>query len=187
MPTLYTSIDALNWLFLFTEFYPDVDLHVLRQRHLVKRFKELAVRSQWSAGVSSNESTMSKAEVMAVEQDYVGMSSEATSYPVETELELGLSLGDGMKLSNPCAWGEHGRILTANDFPSMVVSTAPLQLCLGSLTDLMLLLLLMFLGLRELLTLLPKRVALLMLLDTVKKMDDSSGSNMDSGIYRDKL
>ncbi|TQE08411.1 hypothetical protein C1H46_006039 [Malus baccata] len=48
-----------------------------------------------SSGVSSNESTMSKAEVVAVEQDYVGMSSEATSYPAEAELELGLSLGGG--------------------------------------------------------------------------------------------
>ncbi|XP_048430494.1 auxin-responsive protein IAA12-like isoform X2 [Pyrus x bretschneideri] len=75
-----------------------------------------------SSGVSSNESTMSKAEVVAVEQDYVGMSSEATSYPAEAELELGLSLGGGGKLSNPCAWGERGRILTAKDFPSMVVS-----------------------------------------------------------------
>ncbi|KAM1172223.1 hypothetical protein ACFXTH_022476 [Malus domestica] len=77
-----------------------------------------------SSGVSSNESTMSKAEVVAVEQDYVGMSSEATSYPAEAELELGLSLGGGGggKLGKPCAWGERGRILTAKDFPSMVVS-----------------------------------------------------------------
>ncbi|XP_050129811.1 auxin-responsive protein IAA13-like [Malus sylvestris] len=77
-----------------------------------------------SSGVSSNESTMSKAEVVAVEQDYVGMSSEATSYPAEAELELGLSLGGGGggKLGKPCAWGERGRILTAKDFPSTVVS-----------------------------------------------------------------
>ncbi|KAM1380549.1 hypothetical protein ACFX2I_022261 [Malus domestica] len=32
-----------------------------------------------------------------------------------------------------------------------------------------------------------KRVALPMLLNTVEKMDDSGGSNMDPGIYRDEL
>lgn len=79
-----------------------------------------------SSGGSSNESTLSKVEVVA-EQDYVGMSSEASSYPLEAELELGLglSLGGGGGLvaekSKPCGWGERGRILTAKDFPSVVV------------------------------------------------------------------
>lgn len=81
-----------------------------------------------SSGGSSNESAMSKVEV--VEQDYVGMSSEVTSYPAEAELELGLSLGGGGgggagKQPKPCAWGERGRILTAKDFPSMVGSAVP--------------------------------------------------------------
>ncbi|RXH78425.1 hypothetical protein DVH24_001943 [Malus domestica] len=90
--------------------------------HLMEATLGLLGGGGGSSGVSSNESTMSKAEVVAVEQDYVGMSSEATSYPAEAELELGLSLGGGGKLSNPCAWGERGRILTAKDLPSMVVS-----------------------------------------------------------------
>ncbi|PQP95242.1 auxin-responsive protein IAA13 [Prunus yedoensis var. nudiflora] len=85
-----------------------------------------------SSGGSSNESAMSKVEV--VEQDYVGMSSEATSYPAEAELELGLGLGLSLgggggggagKQPKPCAWGERGRILTAKDFPSMVGSAVP--------------------------------------------------------------
>ncbi|XP_010264857.1 PREDICTED: auxin-responsive protein IAA12-like isoform X2 [Nelumbo nucifera] len=64
-------------------------------------------------------STVSKAEV--VEQDYVGLMSEVSSYPAEAELELGLglSLGGAMK-AKPCAWREYGRILTAKDFPSVV-------------------------------------------------------------------
>ena len=72
-----------------------------------------------SSGASTNESTVSK-----VEQDFVAMSSEASSYPPEAELELGLglSLGSGgaMKANKGCAWGERGRILTAKDFPSVV-------------------------------------------------------------------
>nr|AXS76510.1 IAA15 [Betula platyphylla] len=74
-----------------------------------------------SSGASTNESTVSKVEV--VEQDFVGMSSEATSYPAEAELELGLglSLGGGAAVkAKPCTWGERGRILTAKDFPSVV-------------------------------------------------------------------
>ncbi|KAF8392131.1 hypothetical protein HHK36_022473 [Tetracentron sinense] len=74
-----------------------------------------------SSGGSTNGSvtTVSKAEV--VEQDYVGLSSEVSSYPDEAELELGLglSLGGGVKVK-ACAWGEYGRILTAKDFPSIV-------------------------------------------------------------------
>jgi auxin-responsive protein IAA len=72
-----------------------------------------------SSGTSTNESTVSKVDV--VEQDFVGMSSEASSYPAEAELELGLglSLGGGVK-AKPCTWGERGRILTAKDFPSVV-------------------------------------------------------------------
>ncbi|XP_059446167.1 auxin-responsive protein IAA13-like [Corylus avellana] len=73
-----------------------------------------------SSGASTNESTVSKVEV--VEQDFVGMSSEASSYPAEAELELGLglSLGGGGVKAKPCTWGERGRILTAKDFPSVV-------------------------------------------------------------------
>lgn len=78
------------------------------------------------SGGSTNESAVSKLEV--VEQDYVGMSSEASSYGGEAELELGLglSLGGGVaeKLKASCVWGERGRILTAKDFPS-VVSDGP--------------------------------------------------------------
>ncbi|XP_039017771.1 auxin-responsive protein IAA13-like isoform X2 [Hibiscus syriacus] len=68
-----------------------------------------------SSGVSTNESAvLSKVEVV----------SEAES---ELELGLGLSLGGGgcstgkTKASNS-SWGECGRILTAKDFPSSVVS-----------------------------------------------------------------
>lgn len=82
------------------------------------------------SGGSTNESTVSKVEV--VEQDYVGMSSEDSSYGTEAELELGLglSLGGGgvAEKSKACAWGERGRILTAKDFPSVVsdgISSTP--------------------------------------------------------------
>lgn len=72
-----------------------------------------------SSGVSTNESAVSKVEVV----------SEASSYPAETELELGLglSLGGGATTGKTKAavvgagtssWGECGRILTAKDFPS---------------------------------------------------------------------
>ncbi|KAF5452624.1 hypothetical protein F2P56_027600 [Juglans regia] len=77
-----------------------------------------------SSGPSTNESTVSKMEV--VEQDFVGLSSEASSYPpVEAELELGLglSLGGGAAATvkgKPFIWGECRRILTAKDFPSVV-------------------------------------------------------------------
>ncbi|XP_043721864.1 auxin-responsive protein IAA12-like isoform X2 [Telopea speciosissima] len=75
------------------------------------------------SGSSGNGSmsTVSKAEV--VEQDYVGMLSEVSSYPAESELELGLGLslgGAGKATNKPSAWGEYGRILTAKDFPSIV-------------------------------------------------------------------
>lgn len=77
-----------------------------------------------SSGCSTNESTMSKVDHQVVEQDYVGMSSEVSSYPAEAELELGLGLslggGGSAQKPKPCAWGERGRILTAKDFPSMV-------------------------------------------------------------------
>ena len=76
-----------------------------------------------SSGASTNESAVSKVEVM--------VEHEASSYSTEAELELGLGLslggggGGGMKGGNKgCAWGERGRILTAKDFPS-VVSHAP--------------------------------------------------------------
>ncbi|KAB1219348.1 hypothetical protein CJ030_MR3G001169 [Morella rubra] len=77
-----------------------------------------------SSGSSTNESTVSKVEI--VEQDFVGMPSEASSYPEEAELELGLGLslggGGGAAASKAKAstWGERGRILTAKDFPSVV-------------------------------------------------------------------
>lgn len=85
-----------------------------------------------SSGASTNESTVSKVDV--VEQDFVGMSSEASSYTAEAELELGLglSLGGGGATATSvkaktCTWGERGRILTAKDFPSVVShgSSAP--------------------------------------------------------------
>ncbi|XVF38542.1 hypothetical protein REPUB_Repub20aG0110800 [Reevesia pubescens] len=69
-----------------------------------------------SSGVSTNESAVSKVEVV----------SEASSYPAESELELGLglSLGGGTtgksKAGTSSSWGECGRILTAKDFPSVV-------------------------------------------------------------------
>ncbi|KAJ4967773.1 hypothetical protein NE237_014474 [Protea cynaroides] len=76
-----------------------------------------------SSGSSGNGSmsTVSKAEV--VEQDYVGMLSEVSSYTSESELELGLGLslgGVGKAANKRSAWGEYGRILTAKDFPSVV-------------------------------------------------------------------
>ncbi|KAJ4840274.1 hypothetical protein Tsubulata_024972 [Turnera subulata] len=69
-----------------------------------------------SSGASTNESTLSKVEVVE---------AEACSYPVEAELELGLGLslgggGGGGKSTKASAWGECGRILTAKDFPSVV-------------------------------------------------------------------
>ncbi|KAF3457827.1 hypothetical protein FNV43_RR02487 [Rhamnella rubrinervis] len=82
------------------------------------------------SGGSTNESAVSKVEV--AEQEYVGMSSEDSSYGTEAELELGLglSLGGGgvAEKSKACAWGERGRILMAKDFPSVVsdgISSAP--------------------------------------------------------------
>ncbi|XVE81941.1 hypothetical protein DITRI_Ditri15bG0106800 [Diplodiscus trichospermus] len=70
-----------------------------------------------SSGVSTNESAVSKVEVV----------SEATSYPAESELELGLGLSlggsgcvTGKTKAGGSSWGECGRILTAKDFPSVV-------------------------------------------------------------------
>ncbi|XVF66393.1 hypothetical protein PTKIN_Ptkin10aG0032300 [Pterospermum kingtungense] len=74
-----------------------------------------------SSGVSTNESAVSKVEVV----------SEATSYPAESELELGLGLslggcsgggttGKTKAAGGSSSWGECGRILTAKDFPSVV-------------------------------------------------------------------
>ncbi|KAJ6903725.1 hypothetical protein NC651_021032 [Populus alba x Populus x berolinensis] len=67
-----------------------------------------------SSGASTNDSTMSKVEVVE---------AEASSYPVEAELELGLSLGSGGRggggKGKANARGERGRILTAKDFPSV--------------------------------------------------------------------
>ncbi|OMO86552.1 AUX/IAA protein [Corchorus capsularis] len=72
-----------------------------------------------SSGVSTNESAVSKVEVV----------SEANSYPAESELELGLGLslggsggGSGKTKAgaSSSSWGECGRILTAKDFPSVV-------------------------------------------------------------------
>ncbi|XP_007035278.2 PREDICTED: auxin-responsive protein IAA13 isoform X1 [Theobroma cacao] len=70
-----------------------------------------------SSGVSTNESAVSKVEVV----------SEASSYPAESELELGLGLSlggsggaTGKTKVGTSSWGECGRILTAKDFPSVV-------------------------------------------------------------------
>ncbi|XP_022749011.1 auxin-responsive protein IAA13-like [Durio zibethinus] len=71
-----------------------------------------------SSGVSTKESAVSKVEVV----------SEASSYPAESELELGLGLSLGgsggatgkTKPACSSSWGECGRILTAKDFPSVV-------------------------------------------------------------------
>ncbi|OMO95326.1 AUX/IAA protein [Corchorus olitorius] len=72
-----------------------------------------------SSGVSTNESAVSKVEVV----------SEANSYPAESELELGLGLslggsgcgfGKAKAGGSSSSWGECGRILTAKDFPSVV-------------------------------------------------------------------
>ncbi|XP_062108963.1 auxin-responsive protein IAA13-like [Humulus lupulus] len=81
-----------------------------------------------SCGSSSNESVVVAAS--KVEEDYVGMSSEATSYGVESDLELGLGLslgsgGGGGRKSKTSTWGECGRILMAKDFPSRGPSSAP--------------------------------------------------------------
>uniref|UniRef100_A0A2P2JIU1 Auxin-responsive protein n=1 Tax=Rhizophora mucronata TaxID=61149 RepID=A0A2P2JIU1_RHIMU len=70
-----------------------------------------------SSGASTNESTVSKTEV--VEAD------ATSSYPAEAELELGLGLslgggGGGGGKGKASAWSECGRILTAKDFPSAV-------------------------------------------------------------------
>ncbi|XP_022722325.1 auxin-responsive protein IAA13-like [Durio zibethinus] len=69
-----------------------------------------------SSGVSTNESAVSKVEVV----------SEASSYPAESELELGLGLSlggpggvTGKTKAGNSPWGECGRILTAKDFPSV--------------------------------------------------------------------
>ncbi|KAF2285555.1 hypothetical protein GH714_005440 [Hevea brasiliensis] len=76
-----------------------------------------------SSGASTNESTVSKVEVV---------DAEASSYPIEAELELGLGLsiggggGSGGK-GKASAWGECGRILTAKDFPSLVVGWPPIR------------------------------------------------------------
>ncbi|XP_012077609.1 auxin-responsive protein IAA13 isoform X2 [Jatropha curcas] len=73
-----------------------------------------------SSGVSTNESAVSKVEVV---------DAEASSYPVEAELELGLGLslggssGSGGGKSKTNGWGECGRILTAKDFPSVVTQS----------------------------------------------------------------
>ncbi|KAG1354839.1 auxin-responsive protein IAA10 [Cocos nucifera] len=85
----------------------------------------------------------------AVEKDYVGMSEESSScYPGgkgddgeteeekeedDEELELGLSLGakkaNGGASRGGAPWGEYCRILTADDFPSLVSRASPLSSC----------------------------------------------------------
>ncbi|XP_022761171.1 auxin-responsive protein IAA13-like isoform X2 [Durio zibethinus] len=71
-----------------------------------------------SSGVSTDESAVSKVEVV----------SEASSFPAESELELGLGLSlgrssvgtTGRTKAGTSSWGECGRILTAKDFSSVV-------------------------------------------------------------------
>ncbi|PIA36211.1 hypothetical protein AQUCO_03400256v1 [Aquilegia coerulea] len=84
-------------------------------------------------GISLGGSTNGSLTTELVEQDYVGLSSEASSYTEELDLGLGLSLGNcGVKANNnnnnnhnkPTSWGEYGRILTAIDFPSMGSSSS---------------------------------------------------------------
>ncbi|KAG1361424.1 putative auxin-responsive protein IAA10 [Cocos nucifera] len=95
----------------------------------------------FNRGAVSSGST-SAAEV--VEKDYVGLSEATSSHPATTEeaaeegrrekdeedLELGLSLGaknvaggGGGKAAAP--WGQSSRILTANDFHSLVYRPSP--------------------------------------------------------------
>lgn len=81
-----------------------------------------------SGGGGGSASTVSK-------EDNLGLSSEeSSSYPDESELELGLglSLGGGLKAkqavtSEGGSWGQYGRILTAKDFPSMNKSPSSLS------------------------------------------------------------
>lgn len=61
---------------------------------------------------------------MSREEDMGLVSEESSSYPDESGLELGLSLGGGgggggkKKLGFGSDWGQYARILTAKDFPS---------------------------------------------------------------------
>lgn len=78
----------------------------------------------------SNESASSA--VSKVEKDYMGFSSEGSSYENEAEIELGLGLslssgssggsvsgtGGVVAKNKGSLWGEYGRILTAKDLPS---------------------------------------------------------------------
>ena len=69
---------------------------------------------------SGSMSTVSREDNMVV-------SSEDSSYPDESELELGLSLslgGGGFKMHQISRAGQYGRILTAKDFPSVVPAAA---------------------------------------------------------------
>ncbi|KAF2314064.1 hypothetical protein GH714_021827 [Hevea brasiliensis] len=75
----------------------------------------LGVSGGGCSGASTNESTVSKVEVV--------VDAEASSYPIEAELELGLGLsigGGSVGKGKSSVWGECGRILTAKDFPSLV-------------------------------------------------------------------
>ncbi|KAK6286517.1 hypothetical protein POUND7_012696 [Theobroma cacao] len=68
---------------------------------------------------SGSMSTVSREDNMVV-------SSEDSSYPDESELELGLglSLGGGFKIQQVSRGGQYARILTAKDFPSVVSADA---------------------------------------------------------------
>lgn len=73
-------------------------------------------------GGGGSGSNTSESLMLKVEKEYV----EGSSYPAEEsdelELGLGLSLGGGGGKGKVSAWGECGRILTAKDFPSAVVT-----------------------------------------------------------------
>nr|XP_010933144.1 auxin-responsive protein IAA10 isoform X1 [Elaeis guineensis] len=96
--------------------------------------------------VSKGPAVAVEAEEDAVEKDYVGLSEESCScYPngkgddggaededEEEELELGLSLGakkvtGGGGKQGGAPWREYCRILTAEDFPSLVSRAPPLS------------------------------------------------------------
>ncbi|XP_027116683.1 auxin-responsive protein IAA13-like isoform X2 [Coffea eugenioides] len=77
-----------------------------------------------SGGSGLSNETASSA-VSKVEKDYMGLSSEGSSYENEEEIELGLGLSlssgggtGGVGKNKGSLWGDYGRILTAKDLPN---------------------------------------------------------------------